>query len=406
MIREHPIAARPSRPSGLVSSASALNAGMKIGIITHYMPPHIGGIEIVADYLFRAYLAEGCEVRWIASRVPSSTAASEDGRIRVACLNWLEQFGIPLPIWGLSAMSAVLRLVKWADVLHVHDCLYPGSIWGVGLGRLLKKPVILSQHIGFICYSRKFINFIEEMAYRLIGKTVLRSATSIAAATPSAQNFLPGLLSGIARPINHIPNGIDTDRFRPVPPGEREQIRQALGLPMGISRLVLFVGRLVEKKGISLVIEVSRRLPEYHFLLVGEGPLRPPASDNVTWLPFVAPERMHLAYQAADVFLLPSHGEGLPVAVQEAMATGLPIIVSKEESFAKLLEKEKAGLLVERSAASLSGALIQVFQEPGLAVSLGRNARKLVMEKWGIEIMVKEYLFLIKNLTKKIEMNI
>jgi glycosyltransferase involved in cell wall biosynthesis len=271
---------------------------------------------------------------------------------------------------------------------------------------LLKKPVILSQHIGFICYSRKFINFIEEMAYRLIGKTVLRSATSIAAATPSAQNFLPGLLSGIARPINHIPNGIDTDRFRPVPPGEREQIRQALGLPMGISRLVLFVGRLVEKKGISLVIEVSRRLPEYHFLLIGEGPLRPPASDNVTWLPFVAPERMHLAYQAADVFLLPSHGEGLPVAVQEAMATGLPIIVSKEESFAKLLEKEKAGLLVERSAASLSGALIQVFQEPGLAVSLGRNARKLVMEKWGIEIMVKEYLFLIKNLTKKIEMNI
>ena len=404
MTQEPPIASRPNHTLGPKSSASVPTVGTKIGIITHYMPPHIGGIEIVADHLFRAYKTGGCEVQWLASRVPSSSATREDGRIRVACLNWLEKFGIPRPIWGLSALSGVLGMVKWADVLHVHDCLYPGSIWGVSLGRLFKKPVILSQHVGFIFYPSRFVNFIEEMAYRFVGRPVLGSATCIVAATPTAQGFLPGLLSGIAKHLHYIPNGIDTDRFRPVPPAKREQIRQELGLPTATAALglVLFVGRLVEKKGIDLIIEVSRRLPKYHFLLIGEGTLQPPASDNITWLPFVAPERIHLAYQAVDVFLLPSHGEGFPVAVLEAMSTGLPVIVSKQESFAKRLEKEEAGLLVERRTADLCDALIRVFQEPGLAVSLGRKARKLVEQHWSTATMAREYLHLIVNLTRKI----
>jgi D-inositol-3-phosphate glycosyltransferase len=213
---------------------------------------------------------------------------------------------------------------------------------------------------------------------------------------------VPELLSGMHKPLHYIPNGIDTDRFRPVPPAVREQIRRELDLPAAASasNLVLFVGRLVEKKGIDLVIEVSRRLPEYHFLIVGEGPLQPPASDNITWLPFVAPERMHLAYQAAEVFLLPSHGEGFPVAIQEAMATGLPVIVSKGEFFAKFIEQEKAGLLVERHAADLSEALSRVFHEPELAVSRGRRAREVVVQHWSTATMAGEYLHLIEYLTR------
>jgi len=342
-------------------------------------------------------MAAGCEVRWIASRVPGTSAEYEDARIRVNCLNWFEQYGIPWPIWGLAAARKVWQLVKWADVLHVHDCLYLGSILSVYLGERFNKPVILTQHIGFVDYHHKFINLIESSAYKIIGKKVLRGATSIVLATPSAWDFVSDLLKGVPASAQKIPNGIDTERFRPATMAERQDARKMLAVPEPAA-VVLLVGRLVEKKGVHLFYEVSRGLPEYHFLLVGEGPLQPPKLKNLTWLPFVLPEQMHLVYQAADVFMLPSHGEGFPVAVQEAMAAGLPVLVSKGEPFAVLLDQEKACLAVERTALSLSKAVVEIFKNGELVVSLGKRSRELVVREWSFESMVKKYINLIKEL--------
>ena len=80
---------------------------MKIGIVTHYMPPHIGGIELVADSLYRAYLAAGFEARWVAAREPKTAPAREDGRIRVRCWNGLEsKLGVPWPVLGLEGLQS------------------------------------------------------------------------------------------------------------------------------------------------------------------------------------------------------------------------------------------------------------------------------------------------------------
>ncbi|MFA4904319.1 MAG: glycosyltransferase family 4 protein [Desulfobaccales bacterium] len=373
----------------------------KIGIITSFMPPHLGGLEVLAENLFHAYREAGCEVRWVASREPATTPSFNDGRIRVSCCNWSERWlGVPWPVWGPQGWRQISQVVHWADILHIHDCLYMGNIIAAVLARKAHKPCILSQHIGFITYRSRILNAIENLAYRTVGRAVIRLVSHVIFCTPPVEEFIREFLGISPNNATIIPYGIDIERYHPPTSEERALARQSLGLQNG-PKVVLFVGRLVEKKGVDLFLEVVRGRPDLHFLMVGDGPLRPPVLENLTWFPYIFQDRMQLVYQAADVFLLPSHGEGFPVAVHEALATGLPVLVSKGEPFTAILAQGKAGLPVERLAASFSEALTQVFEIPGLAVSLGKNGRELVAQKWSTQLMGNRYLRVIGSLTRK-----
>lgn len=377
---------------------------MKIGIVTHYMPPHIGGIELVADSLYRAYLAAGFEARWVAAREPKAAAAREDGRIRVSSWNGLERkLGVPWPVFGLEGLRELTRLVRWADVLHVHDSLYAGSAVTTLLARRARKPVILSQHIGFVKYHSALLNGVEHLANQTLGRTVLRSATRLVFCTTAAKQFAVPLADGAGMKPSFIPNGIDTDRFRPPTRAERERACETLRLPSS-ARVALFVGRLVEKKGIDVLAELVKRTPSHFFLIVGDGPLRtmiPEDATNFAWFPKVAPEKMAEFYQASDVFVLPSHGEGLPLSVQEAMATGVPVIASRDETFASMLDREGACLTSERTAEAFCDSLERLASDQGLCASLSARSRELSQREWSLDLMTGRYVSLIRELTAK-----
>ncbi len=382
-------------------SAEQGPSDLRIGMVSSFMPPHLGGLETVTQALFNIYKSAGLEVRWVTSRVPVTAPTHEGGCIRVRCWNGLENYlGVPWPIWGPGGMREVARLVRWADVLHVQDCLYFTSALTVLFARRVGKPVLLSQHIGFVPYRSMLLNGLEHLAYRTLGRVVLRSVSRIVFWTAAAEQFVTTLLGRRPGAASTIPYGIDIERFRPPTPDERVKARLSLGLPEA-SCLVLFVGRLVEKKGPDLFMEVCRQRPSCHFLMVGDGLIRPVARDNLTWLPFVPAERMEQVYQAADVFLLPSRGEGFPLAVLEAMATGLPVIVVKGEAFTSVLERESACLPAERTSFALCKALDHLREAPGLAAAIASRSRELVVREWSIEAMGARYLRLIRDLAGK-----
>jgi D-inositol-3-phosphate glycosyltransferase len=300
-------------------------------------------------------------------------------------------------------MRELGRLVRWADLLHVHDCLYAASGAATLLARRARKPVILSQHIGFVKYRRALMNGVEHLANHTLGRAVLRSATRVVFCTKAAEQFAGPLLKGRTGKTSFIPNGIDTDRFKPPAPPERAYARENLELPDS-ARVVLFVGRLVEKKGVDVLAELIEQMPSHLFLIVGDGPLRtliPAQAHNVAWFPAVAPELMARMYQATDVFLLPSHGEGLPLSVQEAMATGLPVIVSLHEGFTRLLEDEGACLATERTAAAFRASLETLAHDPELSASLAARSRELAVREWSLDVMTARYEALIRELTEK-----
>jgi SAM-dependent methyltransferase len=133
--------------------------------------------------------------------------------------------------------------------------------------------------------------------------------------------------------LHFVRNGIDVDTFRPATTAERRAARAELGLA-ATRPLALFVGRFVEKKGVDTLLAATDG--RFDLLMCGRGELPAGAArPGVRVLRDLAYAEMPAVYHAADVFVLPSRGEGFPVAIMEAMASGLPIVAVRDPAYAE-----------------------------------------------------------------------
>jgi len=365
---------------------------MRIALVTSYMPPHLGGIETIGQHLFEGYRARGHEVRWLTSRVPTSLPAREGAIQRVGCLNVAEDWlGIPVPLWGPRAAAELRSLVRWSEVVHVLECLYLSSAMAVAAARLGNRPALLSQNVGFIPYRSAWVRGVEHVAYQTLGRAVLRAASHVAVATPTAADWLGRMYGGRLPPwTSAIPVGIDTRTMCPALPSDRSRARAELRVDPSRG-LVLFAGRLVEKKGIPLLLETAGLASGIDFVVAGDGPLRVLFADappNVRLLGSVDAGAMRLLYSAADLVFLPSRGEGLPLVVQEAMSCGLPVVISADEVYAGALRDAGACVTAERRAPDMAAAIHLGLRE---GTVLGVAARAYAEEHWERDVMIRRY---------------
>jgi rhamnosyl/mannosyltransferase len=375
---------------------------MRIGVVTHYTPPHLGGVELIAETLCADYRARGFEVRWLASRVPPSAPRTEDYRVRVGAFNLLEErLGIPVPLWGPEGVRELRALVQWADIVHVHDCLYPGSALAVFLANRRQRPVLLTQHIGFVPYRSPVLMWIQSAAYLTLGRAVLRAATRVVLETASAEAIGRRLLGYRAERCERIPYGVDVERFRPPTAPERADARAGLGLSADRA-IALFVGRFVEKKGVHVLPDVVRLCPDIDFLFVGDGPLAhviPRDRPNVFVKPPVSSGAMTELYWAADALILTSRGEGLPLVVQEAMSCGLPAIVSQDEPYVAALVCEGACVAVDRTPEAIARALREAIDPT--KIELRSRGRAYAEAHWSLSTMGARYAAVLDDLAAR-----
>ena len=226
--------------------------------------------------------------------------------------------------------------------------------------------------------------------------------------------------SGVSRDrIEVIPNGVDVGRFRPVAnASEKSQLRETLRLPKE-RPVVIFAGSIVPRKGVELLIrawpQVLAAVPEATLVLVGgfDRPTfmtqermqelsrfqesmrslaaQPKCRSSITF----AGESDHLEdwLRAADVFAFPSEQEGMGNVVLEAMACGLPCVITQfhgmpEEEFGTA---DREFILVPRDEISLVEGLVDVLAEESKRAALGNAARRWTCDKMDVRLTIQAY---------------
>jgi glycosyltransferase involved in cell wall biosynthesis len=185
--------------------------------------------------------------------------------------------------------------------------------------------------------------------------------------------------------------------------------RRSSGMPAS-DVCVLFVGRLMEEKGIRELIDILPPLiphVPFHLLIVGEGPLeqelveraaRSGVADRVTLAGYLQGESLQAAYDGADLFALPTAwAEGFPLAIVEAMEAGLPIVTTRIRGMADHLREGINALFVpSRDATALAGAVTRLLRDPELRTRMGRANRDKARE-FAPDIVGRAYLAVLRE---------
>ena len=311
---------------------------MKILVVANYYPPHLGGLEIVAKNQATRLAKLGHEVTVVTSAFGTTKngVVTEEGvtLYRERALNIFDtKFGIPFPIPGIGFKLRLIRAVHLADIVHIHDAFYLTSFIAAAYAWMFRKPIVLMQHVAMINHPSAFVMLMQRLVYKTTGAFVLRSASRVISLNDRVEGFL--LANGVKKKrLERIANGVDMQLFHPASDSEREEGKRALGLDIE-KKTVLFVGRFVPKKGFHKLLEARDDAYQIAFC-GGDRPETIPADDSrVIFFGKLPAVRVAEIYRYADIFVLPSEDEGFPLSVQEAMASGLPVITSNDPGYAR-----------------------------------------------------------------------
>ena len=272
---------------------------------------------------------------------------------------------------GLAWYASLLaqhgaRLARERHDLLLASWGYPDAVGVARLARRLGVPYVVKVHGSDIN-----VQATHRLRRPQIARA-LRGARAVVAVSDALAGKVRALGVDDDR-VHLLYNGVDSERFRP---GDRTAARQALGLPAD-RRVVLYVGNLKESKGCADLLEafpsVLARHPDAMLAYVGSGTASAALSRRAAQLGIegqvlLAGARAHAELpvwmQAADLLSLPSHNEGVPNVVLEAMACGLPVVATRVGGIPEVLPQQ-AGLLVPaHDRAALGEALAQALERP------------------------------------------
>jgi glycosyltransferase involved in cell wall biosynthesis len=373
--------------------------------------PEASGAGLQCRALIRAF-AGRVKAEVLTTAVDESVAIEDvvDGtpvhRVRVSgTRRWARALAAP------RLIIAALRAFRRADIVHLHG-FSSKTLLLMAIARLLRRPVIIKLtsvgHDDAISMKRNGGRWFRSFS----------SADRFVAVSPrfAALHAEAGLAP---ERLTLIPNGVDLDRFRPPAAGERDAIRREVGLPIDAA-VVLFVGffshekhpdvafgawtdTFAEAPGSVLVLLGRTRSP-YHEIdpaiadEIRRGADRLRCRDRLMMVEYT--DAIERFYRAADVLILPSSREGLPNVVLEAMATGLPCVVSRLPDVTDaFITDGRNGLLVEPGdRAGFARALSGLLNDPARRAALGAEARRSMESRFSLAQTASAYIGLYREL--------
>lgn len=292
----------------------------------------------------------------------------------------------------VKGLFSLWRLFKEEDFAAVETFTHHSNLLGIPLAWLAGVPVRVATHHGRIEVFPTWLNRLHTC--------IINSRLTTCLVTVSEHVRKEALQDGV-RPekIVVIPNGVKLPR---VEPADISRVRAELG--QGANRpLVVAVGRLTYQKAHTYLLQaaptVLARFPGAVFAIAGDGPLRAELEAEATRLGISAQVKLlgvrsdvPALMAVADVFVLSSRSEGMPLVLLEAMGSGAAVVATRVQGVDELIEDGRSGLVVEpENVAELSAAILRLLSNEDERNDLGSAARRKIEASFTLERSCQQY---------------
>jgi glycogen(starch) synthase len=311
----------------------------------------------------------------------------------------------PLDNWTFNrTLSRMAEHIK-ADVYEAHTAS------GYGFQRKLKNrkisvPFVQTVHgvladeaeqqqkQGIKSARDKIANYLMKHLAQL-EKEAAKNATIVVTISKYSQKRIEELYEIDSDKIRIVPNGVDPERFKQS--NKCEQFKKEIGADK--RQVVLFVGRLIPRKGLNYLIKAaSRVVSEFGktlFVIVGNGPLKAQLiseveklglAQNFAFLGDLPEEKLPTVYSCSDVFAFPSIQEGQGIAALEAQASNVPVVGFRVSGVAEAILEGETGLLSDPDGDSLAEGILRLLADNTLRKKMGTKGRLFVQTRYTWDI--------------------
>jgi glycosyltransferase involved in cell wall biosynthesis len=362
-------------------------------ITPYYAPAYsFGGVVSATQGLTRALVKRGHQVT-----VLTTDALSLDTKISnepQTMLEGVRVLRIPNQIYALRKINLstpfalrkiIAPVLPSVDIVHLHEFRTVENLLITPLLAQHNIPAVLSPHGTLNLGTGR--STLKLWWDRLFSPRVARHINHVIALAQSELDDIQALWSRFDNSkttFNIIPNGVNPLELAHLP--DAESFREKYGL--GNARVVLFMGRLHERKGVYLLAQafLQANIPDTKLVLAGpdEGmreTLQALADERIVLTGYISGAERLQALAAASLFVLPAVGEGLSMAVLEAMSAGLPVLLSPGCNLPEA-ETYQAGRIVEPQINPLAAALREMLTDTAALSQMGQNAKNLIRERF------------------------
>lgn len=381
---------------------------MRILQISPYYPPHIGGIEYHVEALSRKLVEAGHEVVVYTSNVPEAKKHEVVDGVEVY------RFNCPFaPLNNPIMPGLFFRLLRSGnfDIIHTHGHFHMSSNLVAFTSVLTRRPFVLTSHGAIPGYSG-WKRAVEAVFDKTVGKWTLRTADRVIALTQTQAGILNGLGADTRKTVV-TPLWMDTDQVNLH--ADAEKFRNTYGL--SDKKIVLFVGRLLPIKGLHYLIEATKHAKTRPTVVIigDEAPGYPGTKRlleeqvktlgldrDILFTGNFPREDLAAAYKAADLFVLPSLAEGLPLVLLEAMSYGKCVIATKVPGNLDVVKDGWNGILVEpKNPQELASKIDLLLADEKMRQRLGTQARQDIEQNYSSNIVITKLLNLYSDVQKK-----
>jgi glycosyltransferase involved in cell wall biosynthesis len=309
-----------------------------------------------------------------------------------------------MPSFSLKFNKRIKELSKYFDLIHLAGIFDFYSVPVVSMD----LKFIYSSHGTFMKEAYKMMKLKKlkkDFYMSIIGKKILKKAKFIHLLTQEEKEHFLEFYPEFENKIRVIPNGLDLSQFE-IDLNKSDLINKYPYLKD--KKIILFLSRINRIKGLDILIPAFAKLhnedKNYHLLIVGkddgdgyEKRVRQwvneyGLTDAVTFTGLLTGKDKLMAFYGSDLFVLPSYSENFGVAVVEAMACGVPIVVSDKVGISREIKQYNAGTIVKTNVDDVYSGIKNVFQNLDEAKDMALNAKKMVHNLYDINKVADEMI--------------